>query len=90
MPKVSGVELVKQMRAEGVALPVILVSGAIPTEELKRHPWMQLASTLTKPFTGDELLGTVKKVLRDTDIAREQTEPSVVWRSQRSVHGLPA
>jgi DNA-binding response OmpR family regulator len=81
MPRVSGLELVKKLRSARMALPVILASGAMP-EELNRLPWLQLAATLWKPFTPDELLGTVKKVLRATDSAREQLEPLPIWRSQ--------
>jgi two-component system, OmpR family, alkaline phosphatase synthesis response regulator PhoP len=87
MPKVSGVELVRKLRSARMALPVILATGAMP-EELDRHPWLQLAATLLKPFTGEELLGTVKKVLRVTDSAREQIEPLRIWRSRPSADAL--
>ena len=70
MPKVTGVELVKKLRDARMALPVILMSGAIPAEELNRHPCLQLAATLLKPFTADELLLAVKEVLRGTTGAR--------------------
>ena len=82
MPKVSGVELLKQPRAARMALPVILVSGMIPMEELKRHPWLQIDATLLKPFTVEELLGTVTKVPRATVSAPGQIEPLSDWRSQ--------
>jgi DNA-binding response OmpR family regulator len=88
MPKVSGVELLKKLRAACMALPVILMSGAMPTEELNRHPWLQPAATLLKPFTGNELLGTVKKVLREVDSAREEMEPLPIWQSQPAAHAL--
>jgi two-component system, chemotaxis family, chemotaxis protein CheY len=68
MPKVSGVELVKKLRAARMALPVIIATGTLP-EELERHPWLQLAAMLVKPFTSDVLLGTVRKVLHADDIA---------------------
>jgi DNA-binding NtrC family response regulator len=87
MPKVSGLELLNKMRAARVALPVILASGAMSAEELNRHPRLQLAATLPKPFTGDQLLGTVKQVLRTTDDAREQIAPPN-WQSQPSTAGL--
>jgi DNA-binding response OmpR family regulator len=74
MPKICGVELVKKLRSARMALPVILASGAMPAAELDRHPRLQLAATLVKPFTCDELLGTVKKVLCAAESAREQTE----------------
>ena len=63
MPKVSGVELVKKMRLAHMTLPVILASGVLPTDELDRNPWLQPVATLVKPFTGGQLLETVKEVL---------------------------
>lgn len=63
MPKVSGVELVKKVRSARMALPVILASGAIPTQELDRNPWLQPVATLVKPFSSGQLLETVKEVL---------------------------
>jgi DNA-binding response OmpR family regulator len=63
MPKVTGLELVKKLRAARLSLLVILASGAMPTEELDRNPWLQLAAALEKPFTGRELLESVEKVL---------------------------
>jgi DNA-binding response OmpR family regulator len=67
MPKISGVEIVKMLRSQGMALPVILASGAMPTQELTRHPWLQVDATLQKPFAGKQLLQTVRTVLRQAD-----------------------
>ncbi len=67
MPKMSGVELLVRLQAARVAMPVILVSGTIPMEKLKRHPRLQIDATLQKPYTPDELLATVRKVLNATD-----------------------
>ena len=77
-PNLGGVELVKMLHSACMTLPVIMASGAIPTEELNRHPGLQLAATLLKPFTLDELLGTVKKVLRARDSSRERIEPLLI------------
>src|ERR1700691_5489527 len=62
MPRVTGMDLIKKLRSEDMTLPVILASGTVPVEELKRHPWLQLDATLPKPFTIAELLEMVKKV----------------------------
>src|ERR1051325_5866365 len=51
MPRLSGVELVKKLRSARMALPVILASGTVPTEELDRNPWLQPVATLVKPFS---------------------------------------
>ncbi|MBI5386943.1 MAG: response regulator [Verrucomicrobia bacterium] len=69
MPRLSGLELVKKVRCARMTLPVILASGSLHTEELERHPWLQLAATLLKPFAPHQLLETVKEVLRAADRA---------------------
>lgn len=63
MPKVTGVELVRKLRAAHMALPVILASAAMPTEELNRYPLLRIDATLLKPFTVAMLLETVQEVL---------------------------
>jgi DNA-binding response OmpR family regulator len=68
MPKLSGVELIQMLRSEHMTLPVVMASGAIPTEALNGNPSLDLAAMLVKPFTKDELLGTVKKALHATEV----------------------
>jgi CheY-like chemotaxis protein len=59
MPRVTGVELVKKCRGARMPLPVILASGARPAEPES----LQLAAMLLKPFTGAQLVKTVRVVL---------------------------
>jgi DNA-binding response OmpR family regulator len=73
MPKVSGVELVKMVRSARMTLPVVMASGMPPAEGLNGDSSLQLAATLLKPFSMDELLGTVEKVLRTTEVAPRPT-----------------
>ena len=63
MPKVSGFELLKTLHAAHRALPAIMATGTFPQEEFSRHPWIQPAAVLLKPYTVEKLLGTVKEVL---------------------------
>jgi DNA-binding response OmpR family regulator len=74
MPKVSGVELLKKLRAARMALPVIMATGAFPHEEFTRCPWLQPAATLLKPYTPAEMLSTVEKVLREADSTPDGSE----------------
>ena len=74
MPRVTGMELIKKLRSDDMMLPVILASGTVPDEELKRHPWLLLDATLTNPFTIEQLLEVVKQVLRSADNARVRVE----------------
>ena len=69
MPKLSGLELVKKVRSARMTLPVILATGTLSMDELEQHPWLQVAATLLKPFSPQQLLKTVQEVLRATDRA---------------------
>ena len=87
MPKVTGLELVTRLRSAGMTLPVILASGAMP-EELNRLPWLQLSATLLKPFTPNELLGTIKNILHPSDNARQAFKSLPIWRTQPLANAL--
>jgi len=68
MPGLTGLALVKKLRDARMTLPVILATGAFPDGDLFiRYPWLQPAATLPKPYTMEELLGTVKRFLHATD-----------------------
>jgi len=88
MPKVTGIELLKKLLAAHMALPVILVSGTIPTQELRRHPWLQIDATLLKPYTPDELRATVRKVLCATDSIPGQAAPPPHWQDEPTADRL--
>jgi DNA-binding response OmpR family regulator len=67
MPILSGVELLKRLRAARMDLPVIMAAASLPHEQFNLYPWIRPAATLLKPYTLDEMLKTVKKVLHGAD-----------------------
>jgi CheY-like chemotaxis protein len=88
MPVVTGLELIKKLRAEEMTLPVILMSGTLPEEELEQHPWLQIQATLLKPYTLAELFKTVKEVLGATRDASEQNTLPLNWQRLPSANRL--
>jgi DNA-binding NtrC family response regulator len=84
MPKVTGVELVKMVRSARMTLAVVLASGSLPVELLNRDSTLQLAATLLKPFTCDELLETVEQALRMTGSGAELVGLGPAWPTQSS------
>ena len=68
-------DLIRELRADGVTFPVILVSGPFPAvieaavaagTPLKQLEWnrsLQINAVLLKPFTSHELLHTVSEVM---------------------------
>jgi DNA-binding response OmpR family regulator len=75
MPKVTGIELLIKLHAAGMVMPVIMVSGTMPTNELNGHPGLQIDATLLKPYTSAELLDAVSKVLQTTGGRRPSLPP---------------
>jgi len=82
MPRLTGVELVRKLRSASMMLPVILTSGSVPTEELAQNPSLELAAILPKPFSPEELLGTMTNVLTATVSSPWQLGRLPDWRRQ--------
>jgi DNA-binding NtrC family response regulator len=85
---VTGVDLLKKVHATRLALPAIMATGTLPTWEFTLCPWLYPAAILLKPYTFDELLGTVKEVLHATVSARAEGAPPTNWASPPSAVGL--
>ena len=83
MPWVTGLELIQKLRAEAMTLPVILVSGAVPTEELKLLPGLDIQAVMPKTCPMEQFLQTVDELLAATGLALAETGPSL------NGHGLP-
>ncbi len=88
MPKVSGIELIKRLRSAGMTIPVVLFSGSLPSEVMSQSLVLKLAAFLLKPFTSDELVATVERILQPAERVREWTQPQPVGRNQPVVKGL--
>ena len=67
MPKITGIELVRNMRSAHMALPAVMVAGVVPEEELAQDPSLQFSATLSKPFELSDFLDTVSNVLHVAD-----------------------
>jgi two-component system response regulator PhoP len=72
LPTLTGVELVRKLRAARMALPVIMTAVKLPMHELARNPSLQPVTVLPKPFYMSQLLETVKEVLRAINGSRQQ------------------
>lgn len=80
MPGLTGLALVKRLRAARLALPVIMATGRLLPEDLfTRYGWLQPGAALIKPYSVEQLLGTVQAVLHTADGAREQTASAPNW-----------
>jgi two-component system, response regulator, stage 0 sporulation protein F len=65
MPGMSGFEVYEQARTILPGMAVVLVTGHGTPEIINEANRMGFQAILLKPFTSDELRGTVEKVLAD-------------------------
>ena len=63
LPHMSGTELAAHVVASQPALPVILMSAYAPDDLARRGLVLSHGHLLTKPFTPDELLSLVQRLL---------------------------
>ena len=88
LPGLTGINLVRKLRAARMALPVVMAAARLPQDELALDPSLQLVAVLPKPFYVSQLLETVRTVLRAADSPRERIDPLGDRRSWPSAAGL--
>ena len=65
MPGLSGPDLFRIIRANGMMLPVILATGTLPVNDVG----LSFDAVLAKPFLASELLETVSKIMNRQNIS---------------------
>lgn len=66
MPNIEGIELIRSVRKNGVACPIIAISGGtkkMGQDFLKMSESLGATATLPKPFSAQELLDVVSEAL---------------------------
>jgi len=67
MPRMTGIEMIGRLRSAKMAVPVIMATRQLPVFEFASRPWLKPDAALERPFSNDDLLETVKKVLGQAD-----------------------
>jgi two-component system, OmpR family, phosphate regulon sensor histidine kinase PhoR len=71
MPEMTGLELAQMVHRENLGIPVILVTAEGSEELAKMALRTGVADYIVKPFTEEELLGAVQRVLDAARVRRE-------------------
>jgi DNA-binding response OmpR family regulator len=74
MPRMTGIEMIEKLRDAYMTLPVIMATRFLPADELARKPWLRPDAMLERPFSNDDLLAAVKKILHTDDGSDELRE----------------
>jgi two-component system, LuxR family, response regulator FixJ len=59
MPRMTGLELAERLRADGVAIPILLITGIPSPMIIARAAELGIDRVLEKPFDEEDLLGFV-------------------------------
>ena len=79
MPKLTGLELLRRVRAVSRHMPAILMSGCLPRGEADLESLLQPGAVIPKPFSIGALLATVQELLRGS-LAGSPAEPRESWQ----------
>jgi CheY-like chemotaxis protein len=62
MPKVSGLEVLEQIRDSGSKVPVMIISAHLDAQEPDRMRKLGADDCVPKPFEWDDLIGKIEKL----------------------------
>jgi two-component system OmpR family response regulator len=77
LPKLDGLSLLRQLRKEGVRIPVIILSAKASVDDRVKGLQSGGDDYLTKPFAFSELLARVQALIRRSTDASEPTKLSL-------------
>ena len=63
MPRMTGLEMIEELRLAGLSVRVLMATGYLPAHEFARKPWLKPDGELEQPYSNDDLLAAVKKIL---------------------------
>ena len=66
MPRKSGLDVLKEMKALSPSLKVIIVTGYRSVETAQEAVRLGASGYIVKPFKSDEILSTVRKYIKDS------------------------
>ena len=75
MPGFTGIDLIAEIHAAGMTLPIIMATGNFPAEKFASTPWLRPTANLLKPYTVSDLVETVQAVLRAATSSRLEITP---------------
>ena len=89
MPGFTGIDLIAEIHAACMTLPIIMATGNFPAEKFASAPWLRPTATLLKPYTVSDLVESVQEVLRATTSSRPEITPLPPnWLSASPSDGL--
>lgn len=90
LPKINGIDVLKNARAEGITTPVIMLTAKFQPEDKINGLDSGADDYLTKPFDAGELLARIRTRTRKSNtVVSDKTEAYDIWleKSTFKLHG---
>lgn len=71
MPHISGLELVRELRARNFGGKVVVLSAHLAEDNIKAYQELGVDKMISKPFDVDELRGTIDVLANENHLASE-------------------
>jgi len=71
LPEIEGMEILRALRSKGITSEIIIITGYATIQTAVEAMKLGAADYICKPFSPDELLININKVLRHSDLKKE-------------------
>ena len=71
LPEIDGMEILKTIKSKGITSEVVIITGYATVQTAVEAIKLGAADYISKPFTPDELLINIKKVIKHSDLLKE-------------------
>ncbi len=71
LPEIEGMEILKTIKSKGITSEVVIITGYATVQTAVEAIKLGAADYIGKPFTSDELLINIKKVIKHSDLLKE-------------------
>ncbi len=62
MPKMSGLEVLEELRTSGSKIPVVMISAHLDAQEPERMRKLGVTDCIPKPFEWEDLIGRIEEL----------------------------
>lgn len=90
LPGINGLEVLHQLRQQGLAPLTVLISGLISRQTLQQALDLGVSYVLPKPFTTDALLAAIESILQDASTLQVPPAPNLPVTAALQELGMPA
>jgi two-component system response regulator FixJ len=91
MPDMTGLDLVRRLRAEGVNHPVVVMTGHADVPLAIEAMRLGVSDFIEKPFDDEQLLGSIQAALRaGVALSQRETDRSAILERTASLSGREA